>query len=258
MSDALPIDTIQVNAFSKIMKSTLFPDFEVKILARESNCDPQITAKSTLDLLSNHNPAVIIGAACEEPTLTITPLANSYNIPVISWNSDSADLADKNTYPLFMRNMWSRRVDAEWFINVCLHFNWKFVNFISDGLNPFANAFYTMAIAQNITVVNNIITSKSDASAFKSQLQLIKDSGASVILVNVDNNIHYNAADILLQNAIDMNMFATEFIWVMDNLENYLLDPVTNLPRANFDGVLSQNEYNPFHIRDLGQKIIDM
>lgn len=204
-------------------------------------------------------PAAILGPLCNQPALTITPLANSYEIPVVSWSADSTDLSDKQNYPFFARNVYNGNIDSEWFINVLLHFNWKYINVLSDGYDPFSDEFYSLAIEYNITIVNNIVTPKSTVSTFASQLQLIKDSGTSIILTKVDNNEFYNAADILLRDAINMGMFGSKYIWIMDNTQNYLFNTTTGDPLTRLDGVISQQELDAnIYLPDLSQQIIDM
>lgn len=158
------------------------------------------------------------------------------------------------------------------------------MNVLSDGLDPFSDEFYSLAIENNITVVNNIVTPKTTQTSFASQLQLIKNVrrvynafspliilisqyqnqpyfhskfGTAIILTNVANNAFYNAADILVQNAIQMQMFGTDFIWVMDNTQ-FSLNATTGAPLTRVDGVIAQQEDLTVHLSDLSQKIIDM
>lgn len=70
---------VVASAFASVMQATLFPDVGISFLSRLSACNSETTSKSVLDLISNHNPAVLLGPTCSSPALVITPVRKNNN-----------------------------------------------------------------------------------------------------------------------------------------------------------------------------------
>lgn len=161
-----------------------------------------------------------------------------------------------------MLNFCFRDDDSRWLIAVCLRFNWKFVNVITDAYLGISPLFYSLANQQNISIVNNIIV-ETGSSSYVPQLEIIKNSGVSVILTNLYDN-HFPDSETLIRDANTLGMFSEDYNWAMVQTDEFLFNYTSDgnqifPPLVNTQGIIAQSSpYTLFYNQDLGQRIVDV
>ncbi|EDV24563.1 uncharacterized protein TRIADDRAFT_11098, partial [Trichoplax adhaerens] len=85
----------------------------------------------------------VIGPGSSRESVLVSDLLNIFRIPQISYSSTSDDLSEKERYKYFLRTVPRDYLQVRAMIDLCLHYNWSYVQFVysegSYGENGFKN-----------------------------------------------------------------------------------------------------------------------
>ncbi|EDV24999.1 Metabotropic glutamate receptor 3 [Trichoplax sp. H2] len=85
----------------------------------------------------------LIGPGSSRESVLVSDLLNIFRIPQISYSSTSDDLSEKERYKYFLRTVPRDYLQVRAMIDLCLHYNWSYVQFVysegSYGENGFKN-----------------------------------------------------------------------------------------------------------------------
>ena len=92
----LAVEDIAANA-------TLLGDYNIRIVSRDSSCNPNKAVATLVTLVQEENVDVIIGPTCSPACMALGYLAAEWNIPVISYSCVSDELSSKEFFWTFLR-----------------------------------------------------------------------------------------------------------------------------------------------------------
>ena len=85
----------------------------------------------------------LIGPGSSRESVLVSDLLNIFQIPQISYSSTSDDLSKKERYKYFLRTVPRDYLQVHAIIDLCLHYNWSYVQFVysegSYGENGYKN-----------------------------------------------------------------------------------------------------------------------
>jgi len=73
-------------------------NFKIDVVQKDTNCDADSAKKAMQELADRHDIVAVIGEACSGATLAAAPIANKYQIPLVSPASTSPDLTTAGDY----------------------------------------------------------------------------------------------------------------------------------------------------------------
>ncbi|MHA2251444.1 MAG: ABC transporter substrate-binding protein [Candidatus Kariarchaeaceae archaeon] len=193
--------------------TTLLPDSELTYLVKDTNTDPA-TGVSVAGELISWGADGLVGAASSSVSMAVASgPAKTSKVPQISYSSTNALLSDKATYPYFLRVAPPDSIQGVALANIVDEMGWKHVSTLATsddygqgGIEVFEDA----ATALGITIEESQKFAREETDV-KSQLQVIKDGDAKVIVLNV---IVGDAKTVFAQ-AADIGLTAEEgYIWV--------------------------------------------
>ncbi|KAJ3396312.1 hypothetical protein HDU92_003371 [Lobulomyces angularis] len=215
---------------------TILPHTTLTLSAYASNCSTVISAKSTMEILSNSSYIVIHGPDCSAPTFVDAIMTGAFEIPLISSSASAAQLSNKRSYPYFMRTQTSSASESTALLNAIKYFNFTHIIAISTDQFPFPEDFYALANRLNISLVANIILNSGQVD-FSKQLGLIPNLGVTVIVSNIQDNGEKYDAKVLYEHAMKFGLFEKPYTWFFGSTAG--LDFLYYVPDKNRLGMFS-------------------
>ncbi|KAJ3221312.1 hypothetical protein HK099_003595 [Clydaea vesicula] len=237
--------------------STILPNTTLILAPFASNCSSVISAKSTMDILSNSSYIAIHGPDCSESAAVDAVIAGAFEIPMISGTASASKLSNKRAYPYFMRTTPTSTLHAIALLNTVNFFKFKHIIAISTDQFPFSDDFYTLANRLNITIVANIIL-KTGEMDFSHQLDIISKTGVNVIISNVMDVAGRFDAKVLYEYGIKKGLFNEPYNWFLEFTP--MLDFDYYVPKEYSQAVfysMSSSMYLNMNRTDIAQHITD-
>ncbi|CAF4078580.1 unnamed protein product [Adineta steineri] len=189
---------------------------------------------NTCQIISSSNIIGIIGPAYSKESHFLAPFAEKIGIPIISYSSTDPKLSNHQIYPSFYRTISSDNLFALAIVQLFLKFNWKSCNIIYqndqygiNGMNEINKIFNNY----NITIINKIL--------FDVQTESIENNNFKNILLTSSSRIvllwtNRNYTNLILQNAIDLDILSPQFIWLLtSNISLTSLNNLTSTSTSN-------------------------
>lgn len=190
---------------------TLLKDTVLDYAVRDTATDPTTGASVAQELL-DLGVFGLVGAASSSVSKAIAEKAEAAQVPQISYSSTNPDLSDKDTYPYFLRVVPPDSVQGVALANILDEMDFTAVATLATsddyglgGIGVFEDAWEDLG--------NTVVTSQrfaQGASDVSTQLQAIKDSTATTIVLNV---IVGDAITVFSQ-AEDVGIEPDEYTWI--------------------------------------------
>ncbi|XP_075329389.1 extracellular calcium-sensing receptor-like [Odontesthes bonariensis] len=157
-------------AIEEINNSTeLLPGIRLGYQIHDSCASVTVTVHAAFQLLNGQDPVFHPGANCSRsgmvmgvvgesgstPSISMSRVIGSFNIPQVSYFATCACLSDKKQYPTFFRTVPSDQFQAEALANLVKHFGWTWIGAVrsdSDYGNNGMASFLEAAHREGICV----------------------------------------------------------------------------------------------------------
>jgi ABC-type branched-subunit amino acid transport system substrate-binding protein len=166
--------------------TTLLPDTTLNYVLRDTTTDPT-TGATVAGELAALDVDVLIGSASSDVCKAIAAVSEANEIPQISYSCTNADLSNKLTYPWFVRTAPPDSIQGKALASL-LYEDLEILEVATLATaDSYGAGLITVFEAAYLALGGNLLASQQfpqGASDVSTQLQVIKDSGANVILFN--------------------------------------------------------------------------
>jgi hypothetical protein len=127
LGSALPIALDDVENDPHIL-----PNYTFSFITADSGCDPRSSVGHMVTMVRDEHVDAIIGPTCAEACESLSYLASSWNIPVISYSCWSEELSNKRMFDTFARTVSVFSELAKVLASVMNEYNWRDVGLMYD------------------------------------------------------------------------------------------------------------------------------
>ncbi|XP_075891812.1 extracellular calcium-sensing receptor-like [Nelusetta ayraudi] len=203
-SRQLRLSHAMVFAIEEINNSTeLLPGVTLGFQIHDSCATVPLAVQMTFQLLNGRDPVfhtsdncsqsgavvAIVGEANSTPTISMSRVMGSYNVPLVSHFATCACLSDKQQHPTFFRTIPSDQFQADALVKLVKHFGWTWIGAIhsdSDYGNNGMASFLKAAKKEGICVeYTESFYRTNPQSRIKRLANVIRSSTAKVIVAFV-------------------------------------------------------------------------
>ncbi|XP_054598484.2 extracellular calcium-sensing receptor-like [Nothobranchius furzeri] len=128
----------------------------------------------------------VVGASGSTPSISLSRIIGSFNIPQVSHSATCACLSDKQQYPSFFRTVPSDQFQADALAKLVKHFGWTWIGAVhsdSDYGNYGMASFLAAAQREGICVEYSVSFFRTDSrSKIKAAADVIRRSTATVVV----------------------------------------------------------------------------
>ncbi|XP_043940284.1 gamma-aminobutyric acid type B receptor subunit 1-like [Protopterus annectens] len=84
-------------------RKDILPDYELKLIHRDSKCDPGVATKFLYELIYQKPPKIVLMPGCSSVSTLVAEAAPIWNLVVLSYGSSSPALSNRQRFPTFFR-----------------------------------------------------------------------------------------------------------------------------------------------------------
>ncbi len=177
----------------------------------------------------------LIGAASSSVSIPIASLGRLFNIPQISYASQSSILDNHDRYSYFYRTMPSNSLEVQVIVDLLQHFEWTYISILysrnSYGQSGFNN-LHNLAAKNGICIdLHEGIEEAFSATDYRTLAEKLSQSAANVVVFYMNEQEAYRLLDQLVTVASNRR-----FIWVASGAWYYIAD---RLPPHIVSGLFS-------------------
>lgn len=210
-------------------------------------CD-NVVSQGIQVMIVSHPPG---GAS--QPPISVSYTCGFYQIPVIGLSARDSAFSDKNVHPTFLRTVPPYFHQADVWLELLKHFQWKkviFIHSMDEEGRMILSRFQALAEKEDIEV-EKTVKYPAGATDFKASLRTIRSSNSRVILLSATRE----DAESIFKEAQSQDLTSEGYVWIVSEQAMHAV----NVPVGALGLELFNSTAEIVHIQDsvtiIGQTI---
>ncbi|XP_067042519.1 gamma-aminobutyric acid type B receptor subunit 2-like [Acropora muricata] len=201
-------------ALDHVNSSDILRDYELRMIVKDSKCDPAYTANMFMDLLAEKPDALMtFGAACSDVTEILAEMSAYRKLVQISYASRSLALSNRKKFPTLFRALPSESARNLARVAWIEHFGWEHIATMYEktALN-LASQSNTQVIEQ-LKAINRTVLFSQEITKQHVDLKLknLERNDARIIV----GTFYEALARQVFCQAYKSNLFGARFVWIL-------------------------------------------
>ncbi|KAL9973239.1 hypothetical protein ACROYT_G019663 [Oculina patagonica] len=201
-------------ALDHVNKSDILRDYELKMIVKDSKCDPAFTANMFMDLLSEQpNNLMVFGAACSDVTEILAEMSAYRNLAQISYASRSLALSNREKFPTLFRALPSESARNLARVAWIKHFGWERIATMFEKTSSDLASQSNSQVIRELKEINRTVLQSEEITGQHIDLHM-KTLARNDARIIVGTFYEAKARHVFCQ-AYKSDLFGARYVWIL-------------------------------------------
>ncbi|XP_048589159.1 gamma-aminobutyric acid type B receptor subunit 2 isoform X1 [Nematostella vectensis] len=207
-------------ALSHVNNSDILPNHDLRMIIKNSKCDPAYTANAFIDLLMDERPSLmILGAACSDVTEILAELSAYRNLVQVSYASRSLVLSNRDKYPTLFRTLPSESARNLARVNWIEQFGWKNIALLYEKTSSDLAGQSNNQVIEELKKLNCsvVLSQQISDNQLDLDLQTLTRNDARIIV----GTFYERKARQIFCQAFKSGLYGARYVWLLIGTYSY-------------------------------------
>ncbi|KAJ7363242.1 hypothetical protein OS493_011524 [Desmophyllum pertusum] len=201
-------------ALDHVNKSNILRDYELRMIVKDSKCDPAYTANMFMDLLSEQpNSLMAFGAACSDVTEILAEMSAYRHLALISYASRSLALSNREKFPTLFRALPSESARNLARVAWIKHFGWERIATMFEKTSSDLASQSNSQVIRELKEINRTVLQSEEITGHHIDLHM-KTLARNDARIIVGTFYEAKARHVFCQ-AYRSDLFGARYVWIL-------------------------------------------